>query len=104
MEFRSPVAGEVTCSDASTLVGCPARGDLPEEHDLVQVLSVGLFDGIAALRVACDVLGLPTAGHVSIEKDAKCRRVVESFSQTLSFSRTSASSVRARQSIGTEIQ
>ena len=96
MEFRSPVDGEVTCSDASTLGGglcaskgltsygmsaviCPARGDLPEEHDIVQVLSVGLFDGIAALRVACDVLGLPMAGHVSIEKDSKCRRVVESF-------------------------
>ena len=96
MEFRSPVDGEVTCSDASTLggglcaskgltsygmsaVSCPARGDLPEEHDLVQVLSLGLFDGIAALRVACDVLGLPMAGHVSIEKDSKCRRVVESF-------------------------
>ena len=96
MDFRSPVDGEVSCSDASTLggglcaskgltsygmsaVGCPARGDLPEEHDLVQVLSVGLFDGIAALRVACDVLGLPMAGHVSIEKEGKCRRVVESF-------------------------
>lgn len=56
-------------------------GNLPEEHDLVQVqvLSVGLFDGIAALRVACDVLGLPMAGHVSVEQDPKCRRVVESF-------------------------
>ena len=60
-------------------VSCPVRGDLPEEHDMVQVLSVGLFDGIAALRVACDVLGLPMAGHVSIEKDQKCKRVVESF-------------------------
>ena len=96
MEFRSPVDGEVTCSDASTqggglcaskgltsygmnAVSCPVRGDLPEEHDMVQVLSVGLFDGIAALRVACDVLGLPMAGHVSIEKDQKCKRVVEGF-------------------------
>ena len=102
MEFRSPVDGEVTCSDASTLggglcaskgltsygmsaVSCPARGDLPEEHELVQALSVGLFDGIAALRVACDVLGLPVAGHVSIEKDSKCRRVVESFFHTEFF-------------------
>ena len=59
--------GEVTCSDASTLGGgvcasrglseygnaalnCTARGDPAEEHDLVQVLSVGLFDGIGALR------------------------------------------------------
>lgn len=53
--------------------------DLVEEHDLVQVLSVGLFDGIGALRVACDVVGLPMAGHVSVEMDPKCRRVVESF-------------------------
>ena len=50
-------------------MNCPARGDLPEEHDLVQVLSVGLFDGVGALRVACDVLGLPMAGHVTIEQE-----------------------------------
>ena len=96
IDFRIPVDGEVTASDASTTGGglgasvgltsygvsaanCPARGDLPEEHDLVQVLSVGLFDGIAALRVGCDVVGLPMAGHVSIEMDPRCRRVVESF-------------------------
>lgn len=29
--------------------------------------------------MACDVLGLPMAGHVSIEKDPKGHRVVESF-------------------------
>ena len=96
MDFRAPIDGVVTCSDASTSGGgacsslglsdygraalnAEVRGDFPEAHDLVQVLSVGLFDGIGALRVACDVLGLPMAGHVSIEKDPKGRRVVESF-------------------------
>ena len=45
----------------------------------MQVLTVCLFDGIGALRVACDILGLPMAGHVSIEKDPKGRRAVENF-------------------------
>lgn len=58
---------------------------MAEAHDLVQVLTVGLFDGIGALRVACDVLGLPMAGHVSIEKDPKGRRVVESYFQETEF-------------------
>ena len=31
------------------------------------------------MRVACDVLGLPMAGHVGIEQSAKARRVVEAF-------------------------
>ena len=96
MDFRASVDGVVTCSDASTLGGgaCSSvglsdygmaalntevRGDVPEPHDLVQVLTVGLFDGIGALRVACDLLGLPMAGHVSIEKDPEGRRVVESY-------------------------
>ena len=96
MDFRTSVDGVVTCSDASTLGGgacssvglsdygmaalnAEVRGDVPEAHDLVQVLTVGLFDGIGALRVACDLLGLPMAGHVSIEKDPKRRRVVESY-------------------------
>ena len=96
MDFRVPLDGVATCSDASTQGGgacsstgltdygraalnAQVRGDVPEPEDLVQVLSVGLFDGIGALRVACDVLGLPMAGHVSIEKDPKGHRVVESF-------------------------
>jgi hypothetical protein len=32
------------------------RGELPEIEDHVQVLTVGLFDGIGALRVAADTL------------------------------------------------
>lgn len=54
------------------------RGDLPEEHDFVQVLSIGLFDGISGLRVAF-ALGLPMAGHISVEAPEEGRRVVESF-------------------------
>ena len=45
----------------------------------MQVLSVGLFDGISGLRVACDCLGLPMAGHVSVETSDEARRVVESY-------------------------
>ena len=103
MDFRVPIDGVVTCSDASTQGGgacsstglsgygraalnAQVRGDVPEAHDLVQVLSVGFFDGIGALRVACDVLGLPMAGHVSIEKAPKGHRVVEIFSQRRTFS------------------
>ena len=55
------------------------RGDLPEEHDFVQVLSIGLFDGISGLRVALDALGLPMAGHISVETSEEARRVVESY-------------------------
>jgi len=61
------------------VTNCTIRGDVPEAHDLVQVLTVGLFDGIGALRVAADTLGLPIAGHVSVEVDPKGRRVVESW-------------------------
>lgn len=31
------------------------------------------------LRVACDVLQLPMAGHISVEKEEEGRRVVESY-------------------------
>ena len=86
----------VTCSDASQTGGgiCRSvgltefglvasqstiRGDVFEPHDVVQVLSVGLFDGISGLRTACDLLRLPMAGHVSVEQDPVARRVVESY-------------------------
>ena len=102
MDFRDGLCDQVTCSDASTLGGgicvsegltaygvsaanSQVRGDVPEEHDMIQVLTVGLFDGIGALRMAADVLGLPMAGHVSIEKDPKARRVVESWFPDTSF-------------------
>ena len=102
MEFRARLCEQVTCSDASMLGGglcvsegltsygvsaanSQVRGDVPEEHDLVQVLTVGLFDGIAALRLAADTLGLPVAGHVSVEKDPRGRRVVESWFPDTTF-------------------
>lgn len=85
----------VTASDASTSGGGIARsvgltpygqaaslshvrGDIPEELELTEVLSVGLFDGIGALRVALDAIKAPVAGHISVESNPEARRVVES--------------------------
>lgn len=96
MNFRAPMVGQVTCSDASSFGGgfcvsrgltafgvaaanAEVRGDVPEARGLCQVLSVGLFDGLGALRVACDMVGLPMAGHISVERDQVAHRVVESF-------------------------
>ena len=102
MNLRAPLKGAVTASDASeygggfcishglTPMGCHAascevRGDLPEIEDHVQVLTVGLFDGIGALRVSADALILPMAGHVSSEVNVEGRRVLEAqFPDTLS--------------------
>lgn len=73
LDFRLRCMGQVTASDASSSGGgacvstgltsygaaaanASVRGDLPEEHDLMRVLSVGLFDGVGCLRMACDVL------------------------------------------------
>ena len=94
MNMRLGFDPVVTASDASTQGGgicvsrglspfggaaasAAVRGDLPEMHDFYQILSVGLFDGISALRVALDVLQLPVAGHISVEKSPEARRVVE---------------------------
>lgn len=96
MSFRAQPLAQVTCSDASSFGGgfcasqgltaygvasanSASRGDVPEAEDLCQVLSLGLFDVLGALRVACDLVGLPMAGHISIECDPAARRVVESF-------------------------
>jgi len=95
MSFRGTFDTMVTASDASTTGGGIARsvgltpygyaasvsgvrGDIPEAVELTQVLSVGLFDGIAALRVALDTLRAPVAGHISVESNPEARRVVES--------------------------
>ena len=94
MDFRLPVHSQVTCSDASTTGGgiCGSvgttvtgqvvsqgslRGDTPDLHGDHSVLVIGLFDGIGALRVAIDLMGIPVAGYVSIEKHAPGQRVVE---------------------------
>ena len=86
--------GGVTASDASEFGGgfclsqgltpmgihaasCHVRGDVPDLEDHVQVLTIGLFDGIGALRVGADVLKLPMAGHISSEVSREGSRVLE---------------------------
>ena len=83
LDFRLPFHEQVTCSDASSsgggicasaglsqwgslAAGGKLRGELPELRGEHQVFSVGLFDGIAALRVAVDLLGLHIIGHVCV--------------------------------------
>lgn len=62
------------------------RGQVPEHRTEHRVLSIGLFDGIGALRVALDGLGLSSIGHICVEKDAKGRRVVEAhFPDTIHY-------------------
>ena len=39
---------------------------------------VGLFDGIAALRLALGLLGCKVFGQISVESSPHARRVVES--------------------------
>ena len=95
MSFRLPMVEQVTASDASTTGGglsssigltsygvmastALVRGDRKEPFDFIQILTIGLFDGISALRVAVDILELPVAGHVSVECNPAAQRVVES--------------------------
>ena len=90
MDFRLDMHPTVTCSDASTEGGglCASsgltpygslvskgslRGELAENYTDNQVVSIGLFDGIGALRVALDCLGAQVLGHVSVEKDVSAR-------------------------------
>ena len=94
MDFRTEVHPMVTCSDASlsgggvccssglTSVGTMAvegglRGQRPQPLDSLQVVVIGLFDGIGALRVATELQGVSVLGYVSVEKEAAARRVVE---------------------------
>lgn len=104
MDFRLNISGQVTASDASeqgggvtvstkltpaghVACGCPVRGDLVEPQDVTQVLTVGLFDGVGALRVAADVLGWNVQGHVSVEIQPEAHRVVEAhFPQVIKVS------------------
>lgn len=96
MNFKAPMSGQVTCSDASSTGGgfcvsqgltsygvaatnAGVRGEVGDPEEVCQVLSIGLFDGLGALRVACDLAGFPMAGHISVETDAAARRVVESY-------------------------
>lgn len=94
MDFRLDMHEMVTCSDASNTGGgvCAStattpfgylvaqgglRGELVENRSDHMILTVGLFDGIGALRVALDALGAQVIGHVSVEKEDFARRVVE---------------------------
>ena len=94
MDFRLRMEPQVTASDASSTGGgiCASvgltsyghlaqsallRGKEEEPFSTVEVLTVGLFDGISALRVAAELLHLPVAGHVSVECHAGAQRVVE---------------------------
>ena len=95
VNLRSDFSSCVTASDASETGGgvtfsrglteagccaaqCPVRGDIVEPLEVNGVLTVGLFDGISALRVAVDSLGWNIIGHISVETDPAARRVVES--------------------------
>ena len=94
MDFRLDFHRQVTCSDASSSGGgiCSSvgltpygvlaskallRGERPEGQHDHRVLSVGLFDGIGALRVALDLLEVEVIGHVSVEVNPHASRVVE---------------------------
>ena len=96
INLRAPFDEAVTASDASSSGGglCVSRGLTPygqlaaegvvrgeqyEDPGQVQVLSIGLFGGISALRVALDGLQAPMVGHISVEKQSEARRVVEAF-------------------------
>jgi site-specific DNA-cytosine methylase len=95
VNFRLDLSQCVTASDASEYGGgvtfsrglteagacaarCSVRGDIVEPLEVESVLTVGLFDGISALRVAVDSLGWNILGHVSVESNEEARRVVES--------------------------
>ena len=95
MDFRLEVSSEVTASDASTTGGgltrsvgltgfgeaasrAGVRGDVAEPSDVCSVLTIGLFDGIGALRVAADACGFPVLGHISVEVKKEASRVLES--------------------------
>ena len=58
------------------------RGQLAEDRTEHQVLSIGLFDGIGALRVALDLLEANVLGHISVEANPLASRVVESHFPT----------------------
>ncbi len=94
LDFRLPVHPQVSCSDASssgggvcisrglTPIGVMAsqgniRGELAEDRRDHRVLSIGLFDGIGALRVALDLLDMSVLGHISVEVNSAATRVVE---------------------------
>ena len=103
MDFRVPLDSLATASDASTYGGgvtvstglteygraaatAQVRGDVLGSESHCQVLSIGLFDGIGALRVALDCLEVSSIGHISVETSPVASRVVEAhFPGTLFY-------------------
>ena len=82
--------GGVTFSRGLTEAGsfaaqCQIRGDVVEPLEVDSILTIGLFDGISALRVAVDALNWNILGHVSVESNAEARRVVEARFPTTTF-------------------
>ena len=86
IDFRLPVNGTVTASDASEAGGglccsqgltdfgsraasTAVRGDELERFQGGGLLAISLFDGIGSLRVALDSLGVGVLGFVAVEKN-----------------------------------
>ena len=53
------------------------RWQNPTPFDYQQILVIGLFDGIGALRVAMDLQGINVGGYISVESNPIANRVVE---------------------------
>ena len=94
LDFRLDMHPMVSCSDASLQGGgvCATssltslggmvsqgalRGEVPEPKEDFSVFSVGLFDGIGALRVALETINVTVLGHASVECNKAAQRVVE---------------------------
>lgn len=91
MGFRLHLSGVVTASDASTTGGGvtvsqglsqigtiaanqSVRGDVVDIQEIPTVLTIGLFDGIAGLRVAADAVGMSVIGGMPWASQACCRK------------------------------
>eukprot|EP00438_Fugacium_kawagutii_P022473 Skav232359 [mRNA] locus=scaffold2646:533467:535827:+ [translate_table: standard] len=94
LDFRLAVHPMVTCSDASSTGGgacCSVavtqvgsmisngtlRGETGHPEPDASVLSIGLFDGIGALRVALDLQDCFVLHHIAVEPRKPAQRVVE---------------------------
>lgn len=51
------------------------EGTFRRKQLLLKCSALGFFNGIAALRVALDPLGVAVCRHISIEKNSEARRV-----------------------------
>ena len=93
IDFRLPVAVELTCSDAAAegngvcvstgltengvqMATRSLHGMLTEPDSTSGLLAVGLFDGIGALHRSLDVAGIPPCGRVSVGIVKPARAVV----------------------------